>query len=341
MKPLARVMPVFVTFLVAILSLQSGVLKAQQRRPAARPYPANPGARPAARPAAAPRPQSRPYPAARPGNYPGTNARPGYNQVGANRRPGGNNININVNYSNNIRIYNTKNTIVRRNVYRPAYARPPYRWGRYRYHCHRPYFYHPYRPYYWGPRWHPWGFFITTIAATAIIVSFADADLPPEINTSDYFVMAGYSIRDNTSVSGPSREVVNDLQPADMDNREDGKYYYDEGVFYLKGDEGYTVVAAPVGGIVKSLPDGFETVYLDEENKVKNYYFGGAFYEKVSKGFKVVEATAGVIVSNLPEGGEEVKLGEITYVKLGETYYQPIQQDGKNVYEVVSVEEDE
>jgi hypothetical protein len=30
----------------------------------------------------------------------------------------------------------------------------------------------------------------------------------------------------------------------------------------------------------------------------------------------------------------------VTYVKLGDTYYQPIQQDGKDVYEVADVEED-
>jgi hypothetical protein len=328
-------------FCISIMALFFSVImeetNAQQRRPGARPVPARPAVRPAARPAASPRPQARPYPSARPGNYPGANNRPNYGgQGGGNRRP----ININVNYSNNIKIYNTRNTIVRRNVYRPAYARPPYRWGRYRYHCHRPYFYHPYRPYYWGPRWRPWGFFITALAATAIIVSFADADLPPEINTSEYFVLGNLSLPDHTAHSGPSRHLFEPYPPEARDSREEGDYYYDEGVFYLKGDEGYTVVAAPVGGIVKSLPEGYETVYLDEERKVTNYYFGGAFYEKVSRGFKVVEATAGVVVSNLPEGGEEVKLGDVTYVKLGETYYQPIQQDGKNVYEVVSVEED-
>jgi hypothetical protein len=53
----------------------------------------------------------------------------------------------------------------------------------------------------------------------------------------------------------------------------------------------------------------------------------------------VVAPTAGSVVSNVSEGGEEVKLGDVTYVKLGETYYQPIQLNGKNMYEVVAVEE--
>jgi len=45
-------------------------------------------------------------------------------------------------------------------------------------------------------------------------------------------------------------------------------------------------------------------------------------------------------VDNLPEGGEEVKIGDQTYVKVGETYYQPVQVDGKDKYEVSQVEED-
>jgi hypothetical protein len=46
------------------------------------------------------------------------------------------------------------------------------------------------------------------------------------------------------------------------------------------------------------------------------------------------------VVENLPDGGEEVKVGDVSYVKVGETYYQPIQKDGKNMYEVVQVKEE-
>jgi hypothetical protein len=47
--------------------------------------------------------------------------------------------------------------------------------------------------------------------------------------------------------------------------------------------------------------------------------------------------TAGTVVENLPEGGEEVTVGDRKYVKIGETYYQPIEKDGKQMYEVVEV----
>jgi len=33
-------------------------------------------------------------------------------------------------------------------------------------------------------------------------------------------------------------------------------------------------------------------------------------------------------------------MGDITYVKVGDTYYQPFQDNGKNKYEVVDVEAD-
>lgn len=247
-------------------------------------------------------------------------------------------VNINVDNSKNVRVNNNRNTVVRRNNYRP-YTRPPYVYGGFHYRCYNPFFYHPYRPFYWGPVWHPWGFFIATLATTAIIVSFADADLPPVPGIQESFVMHTEAavFGEDGMRSGPSMYYV--PQPQATPAPADDEYYYDEGVFYLKEGGGYTVVAAPVGGIVKSIPSGYETVVLDEKTGVKNYYWGGTFYEKVSKGYKVVPPTSGAVVEHLAEGGEEVKMGEVTYVKLGETYYQPIQQNGKDMYEVVDVEE--
>jgi hypothetical protein len=115
------------------------------------------------------------------------------------------------------------------------------------------------------------------------------------------------------------------------------QYHYDQGVYYAPTSGGYTVVPAPVGATVPSLPSGAETVVVDGTTY---YYYGGTFYQKTSS-YTVVPPTAGAVVEKLPEGGEEVKIGDITYVKVGETYYQPIQQDGKNMYEVVQVEEGE
>jgi hypothetical protein len=322
---------------------------------------------PEKKPAKAQKPAAKPStvqkPAAKPANPKSTTAKPSSNTKSATGKTGeiGNNksnknisgntvnvdksrgdVNINVDNSKDIKVKNTRNTSVRNNSYRAPYSRPPYRYGGFHYRCYNPYFYHPYRPFYWGPRWHPWGFFIATLAATAIIVSFADADVPPVNTYNDYFAIQAAMVQEGKEKmrSGPSMyEYDAGGGYADLVNA-DEEYYYDEGVFYIAGSGGYTVVAAPVGGVVKTIPSGYETVALDDAGKVNNYYWGGTFYEKVSNGYKVVAPTAGAVVENMPDGGEEVKLGDVTYVKLGETYYQPTQVGGKNKYEVVSVEED-
>jgi hypothetical protein len=85
-------------------------------------------------------------------------------RVGNGNRRG----NINIDNSRTVNV-NRRNTYVRRSP--RVYVRPPYVWGGFHFYCHRPYYWHPYRPYYWGPVWHPWGFFVTTLATTAIIVS--------------------------------------------------------------------------------------------------------------------------------------------------------------------------
>jgi hypothetical protein len=259
------------------------------------------------------------------------------NNVNVDRSRG--DVNINVDNSKDVHVNNVRNTTVRTNNYRP-YTRPPYVYGGYHYRCYNPYFYHPYKPFYWGPVWHPWGFFVATLTATAIIVSFADADLPPAVWNGEYYVMNPAATSDMTAYvrSGPAW-FDEGMASADVPKiLAAEEYYYDEGVFYLKGSGGYTVVAAPVGGVVKTIPSGYETVVLDDAGGAKNYYWGGTFYEKVSNGYKVVAPTAGAVVEHMAEGGEEVKMGDVTYVKLGETYYQPIQQNGKSMYEVVNVE---
>ena len=87
---------------------------------------------------------------------------------------------------------------------------------------------------------------------------------------------------------------------------------------------------------VKALPKEAQTVVVNETTN--NYYYAGTYYEKKGDEYVVVPPTAGTVVENLPEGGEEVKIGDVTYVQVGKTYYQPIKKDGKEMYEVVNVE---
>lgn len=120
---------------------------------------------------------------------------------------------------------------------------------------------------------------------------------------------------------------------------ENQKYYYDQGVYYTSSNGGYTVVPAPVGATVEQLPEKTETVTINETTN--NYYYGGTYYEKTDGSYTVVPPTAGTLVEHLPEGSEEVKIGDVTYVKLGDVYYQPVKVDGKDMYEVVEVQEGE
>jgi Family of unknown function (DUF6515) len=259
------------------------------------------------------------------------------------------NVNVNIDNSKNVHVNNSRNTAVRRNT-RP-YPRPPYAYGGYRYRCYNPYVFHPYRPFVWGPMWHPWGFFIATLATTAILISIVDndMDLPGQYEYdmafNSFSVIGLNSIEKQLLLSEPTYKTYAGNHGYTINQYRNGglaiadQYYYDQGVFYLKGDGGYTVVSAPLGAKIKTLPTGYETVTIDE-NGTKNYYYGGAFFEKRTDGYVVVAPLAGTVVEHVSDGGEEVKMGDITYVKMGETYYQPIQKDGKDMYEVADVEED-
>lgn len=212
------------------------------------------------------------------------------NNVGntTNNRIGNNNrINIDNSRNVNVNVRNTNNRAYRP-PYRP-YPRPPYFYGGFGFSCFRPYYYHPYTPFYWGPVWHPWGFFVAALATTAIIVSI-----------------------------------------------ENQQYHYDQGVFYVQEGDGYVVVEAPQGATVTVIPS--EAKEVEVSPTVNNYYYGNTYYEKSDGGYTVVPPPAGAVVDVLPDGGEEVKVGDQTYVKIGDTYYLPVQVDGKNMYEIAQVE---
>ena len=246
---------------------------AARAAPQARPAPSTTGAAHQARPAAQGGGAANRAPATRSGRTGDVNRGSG------NINSGNRNVNRNVNVNNvNVR----RNTVVR-----PAgrpYGRAPYAYGGRRYYAHNAYRYHAYRPYGFGVGFRPFGAFVATVAATAVIVSVANT-----------------------------------------------QYRYNQGVWYAPASGGYTVVAAPVGGVVTTLPPQATVVNNN------NYYYGGSYYEKSGSDYKVVAPQAGTVVEQLPEGGEEVTIGEQKYVKFGETYYQPIEQDGKQKYEVVEV----
>ena len=151
-----------------------------------------------------------------------------------------------------------------------------------------PYYYHPYRPTYWGPRWHPIGFFLNSLAADAF-----------------YFSLGGQG------------------------------YYYDDGAYYQPSNGGYSVVPPPIGAVVSSLPDGYETTMVGNDTY---YYYGGAFYIDNGQGYQVVAAPPGAVVTEIPVGAvqQQDDQGQ-TYLVYNNVYYQPISQDGQDAYEVIQM----
>jgi hypothetical protein len=148
-----------------------------------------------------------------------------------------------------------------------------------------PYQYHPYRPYYWGPHWHPLGFFLSALAADAILFNFNNQ-----------------------------------------------QYYFDDGCFYLPSNGGYSVVPAPVGAVVASLPPGYETCTVGDQTYE---YFGGVFYVYTGQGYQVVVAPPGAVITELPVGAVDQSINGVDLLVYNNTYYQPISQDGQDAYEVV------
>jgi len=199
------------------------------------------------------------------------------NSNNINRNSGNRNTNIsgntrNVDRSRDITINNNHNTIVRRNTV--IYTRPPYRYGGYRYYGYHPYYYHPYRPFYWGPVWHPWGFFVATLAVTAIVVSVEN-----EQYHYDQGVWYAPSSGGYTAVPAPVGGTVNNIPSgAQTVNTGTVNNYYYGGTYYEKEGNNYKVVAPTAGTIVENLPEGGEEVTRGDVKYIK---FGETYYQPI------------------------------------------------------------
>ena len=112
------------------------------------------------------------------------------------------------------------------------------------------------------------------------------------------------------------------------------QYYYDEGVYYQPSEGGYSVVPAPIGAMVSSLPPGYETTMVGNDYY---YYYGGAFYINTGNAYQVVQAPYGAVVTQIPDGAIQQDINGQTYIVYNNTYYQPVSQNGTDAYEVVQV----
>jgi hypothetical protein len=115
-----------------------------------------------------------------------------------------------------------------------------------------PYYYHPYRPSYWGPGWHPLGFFLSSLAADAVFFSIANQRYYYDEGVYYQPSNGGYSV-----VPPPVGAVVSYLpQGYETTMAGNDTYYYYGGAFYISNGQGYQVVPAPPGAVIVQLPVG-------------------------------------------------------------------------------------
>lgn len=115
---------------------------------------------------------------------------------------------------------------------------------------------------------------------------------------------------------------------------DDGKVYYDKGVYYKKTKNGYEVIPPPPGAKIPNIPDGYTVV---KKGNVNYYYVAGTFYALGEDGgYQVTKAPVGVKVPYLPkEGIKEVEYKGSTYYELNGIYYLPIRSGTEVMYKVM------
>jgi hypothetical protein len=109
-------------------------------------------------------------------------------------------------------------------------------------------------------------------------------------------------------------------------------YFYNDGVYYQSGDDGYQEVYPPVGAEIPEPPDG--AIEIDGGGGQVYYYAGGAFYEQQADGsYAIVPTPIGVIVPELPPGAAQISInGSIAYQFNG-VDYEPVFVDGVTQYQ--------
>ncbi len=135
---------------------------------------------------------------------------------------------------------------------------------------------HPYHPYYWGPRWHPVGFFLSSLAADAYFFSLANQQYYYDDGVYYSPYNGGYSV-----VPAPVGAVVSSLPPGyETVMVGNDYYYYYGGAFYINNGQGYQVVPAPIGAVVTQIPDGAVEQQINGQDLL---VFNNTYYQPISQ----------------------------------------------------------
>jgi hypothetical protein len=136
---------------------------------------------------------------------------------------------------------------------------------------HFGYYYHPYRPYYWGPSYHPIGFFTGALLGAAISLSWQNH--PYRYYNGVYYepYNSGYRV-----IAAPVGIRINSLPAGFSEIPVDGvNFYYYGGTFYRNYGSEYEVTAAPFGAVVYNLPDGAQEVTV---NGNRYMFYNNTYY---------------------------------------------------------------
>lgn len=134
-------------------------------------------------------------------------------------------------------------------------------------------FFHP------GPMWHPIGFFVATVAVTAIVVSVVNKNNQKETYKYDdgtyYKESSQNGQKGYVAVPAPIGAKVPTL-PSDNTQMtvNNTSYYYYASTFYTQSGSDYVVVQAPLGAVVPYVPDG----YVKKEINGVQYYLDNNIY---------------------------------------------------------------
>lgn len=170
---------------------------------------------------------------------------------------------------------------------RRAYSRPPVVYGGRRYYSYHRYYSHPYTPYFYGPNWHPAGFFISSLATAAILITL-------ENRRYNYYDGVFYEPYNNgyQVVPPPMGAYIPSIPEGFQQVMVGGiNYYYFGGAFYIQdGGGNYQVVASPAGAVIYNLPEGATTEQVDNYTYL---LYNGNYYQPIQingqNAYEVVE----------------------------------------------------
>jgi len=144
----------------------------------------------------------------------------------------------------------------------------------------RAYSWHPFVPFYWGPSWHPVGWFTAALATTAMMLSINNAQFGPQYFYYDNGVFFAPATGGFSVIAAPVGAVIPALPYGYTTTIVNNMpYYYYGGTFYtMTPNRTYQVIRAPQGAIVGQLPQGAQQINV-QGNSIMEY--GGAYYQPI------------------------------------------------------------